>query len=122
MAYENNYIIKTSVSNHGFGFFEIAVRTPNSNAYTPDEAEVVFFIEDENQQLFNQQYYQEDYHNYSVPEAVQVRSITDNGSGVYPEANNAIYAAEVVNINEDQEEEITHVEVLDQDNVNLPSY
>lgn len=119
LAYEKNYFIKTSVSSNGFGFFEIAVRTPNSNSYTPDEAEVVFFIEKEEEHIFNQQYYNDI--NYNIPEAIQVNRPIDLGNGVYPNEDNNVYAAEVVSI-EENDENITHVEVLDQNNSDLPSY
>lgn len=55
LAYEKNYFVTNSISDNGYGFFEIAVRTPNSSSYTPDEAEVIFYIEDEEEQRYNEQ-------------------------------------------------------------------
>jgi hypothetical protein len=39
LANEKNYFVTESISKNGWGFFEIGVRTPNSN-YTPDYAEL----------------------------------------------------------------------------------
>ena len=46
IAFEKNYLLMNRISEGGYGFFEISVRTPYSKSYTPDEAEVIFCYDD----------------------------------------------------------------------------